>query len=169
MNRARTCGAIRRRSGFTLVELLVVIVVIGLLAALLLPALGRAMCTGRMGATESLVDNLHQAAKMYELDNNAYPPDGGGAFPSSKLALPLKSLGGKKVAYFEFQPDMLDSSNNIKSRVHDWDTIRYRNNAVNYPGNQLDASAHNKSSIDLWCSDCSGTQVSPNTNVNNWE
>src|SRR5690348_411119 len=59
-----------RRFGFTLVELLVVIAVIALLAALLLPALGRGKTTAYRAQCASNARQLGLATRMYWDDNN---------------------------------------------------------------------------------------------------
>lgn len=65
----------RLRRAFTLVELLVVIAIVGVLAALLLPALGRAKESGKRVACANNLRQLAIAASMYASDNDGlYPP-----------------------------------------------------------------------------------------------
>ncbi len=59
--------------GFTLIELMVVLAIIGVLAALIVPnVLGRAD-DARVTAARTDVGNLMQALKLYKLDNQRFP------------------------------------------------------------------------------------------------
>jgi len=59
---------------FTLIELLVVIAVIAILAALLMPALGKARESGRATACISNLRQIGLSLQLYVQDNNRYLP-----------------------------------------------------------------------------------------------
>jgi general secretion pathway protein G len=61
------------RAGFTLVEVLVVIVVIGLLATLVAPNVLRHLGTSKSATARSQLELLAAALDTYRLDNGSYP------------------------------------------------------------------------------------------------
>lgn len=62
-----------RQAGFTLIEVMVVIVILGILSALVVPnILGRAG-DARIQAAKSDIAAISQALDMYKLDNSVYP------------------------------------------------------------------------------------------------
>ncbi len=61
------------QAGFTLIELMVVLVIIGVLAALIVPNVLDRAEDARATAARTDVNNLMQALKLYKLDNQRYP------------------------------------------------------------------------------------------------
>ena len=72
-HRRHTRSAARACSGFTLIELMVVLVIIGVLAALIVPNVLDRADDARVTAARTDVNNLMQALKLYRLDNQRYP------------------------------------------------------------------------------------------------
>ena len=66
----------KARKGFTLIELMLVVIIIGVLSAMVVPRLvGRSEQTRVAAAIADIESNISVALDLYELDNGAYPPD----------------------------------------------------------------------------------------------
>ncbi len=64
---------LRRPRGFTLIEIMVVVVIMGVLAALVVPRLMGRTDDARILAAKQDIATLMQALKLYRLDNQRYP------------------------------------------------------------------------------------------------
>jgi general secretion pathway protein G len=63
----------KRQSGFTLIEIMVVVVIIGILATLIVPRIMSRPDEARIVAAKQDIGALAQALKLYRLDNHVYP------------------------------------------------------------------------------------------------
>lgn len=63
----------KKQAGFTLIEVMVVVVILGILAALVVPKIMSRPDEARIVAARQDIATLMQALKLYKLDNIAYP------------------------------------------------------------------------------------------------
>ena len=63
----------RSRGGFTLVEMMVVIAIIGLIAVLVVPQIMHRMDEARIKTTRLQIRELESAVDMFKIDNGFYP------------------------------------------------------------------------------------------------
>ena len=70
---ARRHAHTHRYDGFTLIEVLVVVVILGLLAALIVPRIMDRPDEARVVAAKSDITAILSALKLYRLDNGTYP------------------------------------------------------------------------------------------------
>jgi prepilin-type N-terminal cleavage/methylation domain-containing protein len=80
------------RRGFTIVELLVVVGIIAVLAALITPAVIRARSAARNAAIKAEIDMLHMAVMNYKNEYGSFPPCLSGTLATDPAARHIKQI-----------------------------------------------------------------------------
>jgi general secretion pathway protein G len=91
----------RQRAGFTLVELVVVILIVGILAAVAAPRMFDTANNARDNGTRQSLVIIRDAIELYRADNGSYPPAASLATalrPYIKSAFPSVQCGPNKNA-----------------------------------------------------------------------
>lgn len=145
----------RQRTGFTLIELMVVIVIIAILMSIAIAVVQGVVSRARTTRTEGLITMLSEACNRYKQDFDVYPPGQDSvalhqALGSPRIVIVTRMQEGnittKKGPYIEFRAGMLEKGAPSlqppppSAIVDAWDQpIRYAR-----PG------MHNKKTVDIW-------------------
>ena len=90
-------------SGFTLIELMLVVIIIGALVAMVMPRLAGRSEQAKVGAAQADISaNIATALKLYELDNGRYPTEEDGGLEA--LNTRPASANNWKGPYLEKRP-----------------------------------------------------------------
>lgn len=92
----RRCAANRggrRAAGFTLMELLIVVLIIGVLASIIVPMVAKARQHAQAANTRALIANLSTLITAYQGDFNAYP----GPLSNMQIATSLGGLAAPQI------------------------------------------------------------------------
>ncbi len=137
-----------RSQAFTLVELLVVIGIIAILAALVLQAAGLIQKKGARDRAISEIAALGTALESYKADNGDYPSNS--VAGSACLLASLMPTNGGKI-YYEFKAKFTNAGGFIDPFGYDYNYI-YTNGSPNNGTNNYDlwSTAGGSSSSSTW-------------------
>jgi prepilin-type N-terminal cleavage/methylation domain-containing protein len=77
----RACGYGRDERGFTLIELMIVVVIIGVITSIALPNFARMIHNAKVGRTASEMRSISEAFVAYYASTGQYPPDSHDTLP----------------------------------------------------------------------------------------
>ena len=103
----------RNRKGLTLIELLIVVIILGALAAIAIPRITTSATTAKQNACTTNVDTLNTSIEMYKMDKGSYP-----------LALtdvtgdPNYFPGGAPVCPFGTAYDYVEATHRVTVHIH---------------------------------------------------
>ena len=94
--------------GFTLIELMIVIAIIAILAAILVPNFVRSRATAQLTGCKENLKNISTAIEIYRNDNSGCPPTLGLLTPNYLTKMPICESAGVDT----YSPGYSDSADN---------------------------------------------------------
>lgn len=129
----------RNKSGFTLVELIAVVAILGLIALIVYPAIGSVIRNSRESAYKDQVSVIESAAKNWSIDNASTLPDNGTVY-----RLPVNTLLDEGYITDDEVKDPRNSSKNLTGNVE----IKYDSSIKQFTYKYVDtASKSNEVSV----------------------
>jgi len=115
-------GSSRNQEGFTLVELLIVVIILAILAAIIVPQFSAATDDANQSAFDSNVANIRSAVDLYRQQHGAYPgavAAGGGACVNGS---PVAALVGEPA----FQAQLKNYTNAAGDACTGYDSAQFK-------------------------------------------
>ena len=123
-----------KQRGFTLIEIMVVVVILGILAALVVPNIMERPDHARRAAAKQDVRTLVNALKMYRLDNADYPSALSDLSPYLEGRIPKdpwkrdyqyqkgghRSGGNTKFDLYSYGVDGIEGGNDLDADIGNW-------------------------------------------------
>jgi general secretion pathway protein G len=76
-HKKRKGSNMRKNKGFTLVEILIVVVILGILAAIVIPQFSDASTQSKLSSCQSTLQSLRSQIQLYKIQHNDQPPSAG--------------------------------------------------------------------------------------------
>lgn len=154
--------------GFTLIELLIVVAIIGILLAMLMPALAKAKCVAMNATCMTAIADLTRAFEAYDSDFATYPSDPswgatGKAGDSKVFVKCLQAKGPKFTSYYTFKEGDIEGGEFMSPHSSQF---YYTWPASN--NNGPDGMLHASLPYLLWTKGCLGVDPDINWENNNW-